>query len=271
MSRRACWSASSSTAARTRSTCSSPLAIRSTGSYRPRLGLSAEGATPFAEDGRLFWHPSLAGLATLHGEGKVSVLPGVGYTGANQSHFTSRHYWEVGATNDALRTGWLGRYLDRIGAIDNPLQGVSLDNRLQPALATAKVPIASIDGPDRYDFWTRGVWGEVADRLLDAVGALGSLPVRRRRRARRRRRRRTPVARAVRPGSRRSGREDGKTPSLGTPVPVPVHRRRLPAPARRPGGHAGGRTARFAASRSPHRAATTRTTTSLTSSPTGSS
>ena len=137
---------------------------------------------------RLRWHPSLTPLATLHGEGKVSVLPGVGYAGPDQSHFTSRHFWEVGATNDQLRTGWLGRYLDRVGSPDNPLQGLSLESRLQPALATARMPVASIDGPDRYQFWTRNVWGDVERRMLDAIGSLGRLADRRRRGARSRRR-----------------------------------------------------------------------------------
>ena len=143
---------------------------------RPRLALPASAGLPFAEDTRLRWHPSLAGLAQLHGEGKVAVMAGVGYTGPDQSHFTSRHYWEVGATSEQLRTGWLGRYLDRSGTPDNPLQGLSLDWRLQPALATAKMPVASIDGPDQYGFWTRNVWGDVEKRMLDAIGALGHLP-----------------------------------------------------------------------------------------------
>ena len=143
---------------------------------RPRLSLPESAGIPFAEDDRLRWHPSLAGLATLHGEGKVSVLPGVGYTGPDQSHFTSRHFWEVGATSEKLRTGWLGRYIDRVGSPDNPLQSLSLESRLQPALATAKMPVASIDGPDRYGFWTRNVWGEVDVRLLEAIGTLGGLP-----------------------------------------------------------------------------------------------
>ena len=95
-------------------------------------------------------------------------MPAIGYTHADQSHFTSRHYWEVGATSTQLRTGWLGRYLDRVGTMDNPLQGLSLDDALAPALATAKVPVASIDGPDQYDFWATGVWGEVEQR--DARG-----------------------------------------------------------------------------------------------------
>jgi len=103
-------------------------------------------------------------------------MPAVGYTNADQSHFTSRHYWEVGATSTSLRTGWLGRYLDRVGVADNPLQGLSLDDTLAPALATAKVPVASIDGPDQYDFWSNRVWGEVEDRMLAAIGALGVQP-----------------------------------------------------------------------------------------------
>ena len=139
---------------------------------RPKLALS--GGATFGEDDRLHWHPATAGIAQLHGEGKVSVMPAVGYTNADQSHFTSRHYWEVGATSVNLRTGWLGRYLDRVGTIDNPLQGLSLDSTLAPALATAEVPIASIDGPDQYDFWSNRVWGEVEDRMLTAIGSLGA-------------------------------------------------------------------------------------------------
>jgi len=94
---------------------------------RPRLALPSSAGPAFTEDERLRWHPSLEPLARLHGEGKVSVLPAVGYAHPDQSHFTSRHFWEVGATEANLRTGWLGRYLDLGGAPDNPLQGLSLD------------------------------------------------------------------------------------------------------------------------------------------------
>ena len=141
---------------------------------RPKLALP-DGAGPvFAEDTRLRWHPSLRPLATLHGEGKVSVLPAVGYTHADQSHFTSRHFWEVGATDARLASGWLGRYLDRAGTKDNPLQGLSLDYQLQPALASTKVPVASLAAPDEYTFWAPGVWGEVEDRMLATLRPLGA-------------------------------------------------------------------------------------------------
>jgi uncharacterized protein (DUF1501 family) len=140
---------------------------------RPKLALPASAGSEFRDDGRLRWHPALDGLAKLHNEGKVAVAPAVGYTDADQSHFTSRHYWEVGATQAHVRTGWLGRYLDLAGTPDNPLQGLSLDGSLAPALASARVPVAAIDGPGRYDFWTHGVWGDVQLRMLEAIGSIG--------------------------------------------------------------------------------------------------
>ena len=138
--------------------------------FRPQLALPAGAGTAFSEDPSLRWHPSLAPLAELHGEGKVTVLPAVGYTNADQSHFTSRHFWEVGATQVGLRTGWLGRYLDVAGTMDNPLQGLALSHSLQPALASARVPIAAVSRVDDYGFWANGVWGDVEDRMLDALG-----------------------------------------------------------------------------------------------------
>ena len=140
---------------------------------RPNLALS--GGQVFTEDTRLHWHPALSPLAELHSEGKVSVLPAIGYSHPDQSHFTSRHYWEVGAIDQNLRTGWLGRYLDLVGTPDNPLQGLSMTGQLEPSLATAKVPVAAINGPDQYTFWVKNVWGSVQNRMLDAVGGFGTL------------------------------------------------------------------------------------------------
>ena len=140
-----------------------------------RTDLAVTGGTPFTEDTRLLWHPALAPIAQLHDEGKVTVFPSIGYDHPDQSHFTSRHYWEVGATDPHLLTGWLGRYLDSIGSPDNPLQGLSLGGSLLPSLATTRVPVATIDAPGQYDFWTPGVWGTVQNRLLDGIGQLGSI------------------------------------------------------------------------------------------------
>jgi uncharacterized protein (DUF1501 family) len=140
---------------------------------RLRPTLAVGDGRAFAEDGRLAWHPSASALADLHGEGKVSVLPAVGYTNADQSHFTSRHFWEVGALDPHLRTGWLGRVLDRVGSPDNPLQGVSLDGQLSPTLATARNPVAAINKPEDSGFWTPGAWGSAEDLAVPAFTGIG--------------------------------------------------------------------------------------------------
>ena len=86
---------------------------------RPKLALPSGVGTPFVEDPRLHWHPAADGLKRLHGEGKLTVFPAIGYQDPDQSHFTSRHYWEVGALDPRERTGWMGRYLDRAGSASN--------------------------------------------------------------------------------------------------------------------------------------------------------
>ena len=138
-----------------------------------RPGLAVGGGREFAEDPRLNWHPAASALADLHAEGKVSVLPAVGYTDADQSHFTSRHFWEVGALDANLRSGWLGRVLDVVGSPDNPLQGISLDGQLAPALAANRNPVAAVDKPEDFGFWTPGAWGPAEELAVPAFTSIG--------------------------------------------------------------------------------------------------
>ncbi len=140
---------------------------------RASLAVPVGAGPAFTEDPTLSWNPLAAPLAQLHGEGKVSVMPTVGYTDPNQSHFTSRHYWEVGATQADLQTGWMGRYLDLTGSADNPLQGLCLDYSLQPSLASARMPVATIASPSSYSFYAPGVWGPAQTLMYDAFDSLG--------------------------------------------------------------------------------------------------
>ena len=196
---------------------------------RPTLAIR-EGRA-FAEDSRLAWHPSASALADLHAEGKVSVLPAVGYTDADQSHFTSRHFWEVGALDPHLRTGWLGRVLDRVGTPDNPLQGISLDGQLAPSLATARNPVAAVDKPEDVGFWTPGAWGPAEELAVPAFTGIGRVAARRRRprdragRERRRVRRRRPRrARAARCRRQADLHPRGRLPAGQGRVPAPARR-----------------------------------------------
>jgi uncharacterized protein (DUF1501 family) len=140
---------------------------------RPKLALGEGQGTPFAEDERLAWHPSAAAFASLHAEGNLTVLPAVGDAHPDQSHFTSRHFWEVGALQTGLATGWMGRLLDRIGTPDNPLQGVALGGQLSPVLAAGANPVAAVDDAADAGFWTPGTWSAPADDVVGAFTALG--------------------------------------------------------------------------------------------------
>jgi uncharacterized protein (DUF1501 family) len=140
--------------------------------WRPDLRLNEGEGETFGEDGRLMWHPRASALHDLHQAGKLSVMPTIGYTDPDQSHFTSRHYWEVGELDANERTGWLGRLIDVIGVDDNPIQGLSLDGWLLPSLASASKPVAAIDG-STYDLWAPGVWEPVDELMFEHVRAMG--------------------------------------------------------------------------------------------------
>ena len=142
---------------------------------RPTLGAKLGEGTTFGEDSRLQWHPSAVGLSTLHGEGKVSVFPAIGYDHPDQSHFTSRHYYEIGELNVGFRTGWMGRYLDIVGDEENPLQGLSMDGSLSPMIATAQKPVAAIDSVDGYDLWA-AVSDPVRAEMFKSFAKFGALP-----------------------------------------------------------------------------------------------
>ena len=141
-------------------------------SLRPTLRLSQGEGPTFADDDSLMWHPRASALDALHRAGKLTVMPAIGYDEADQSHFTSRHFWEVGKLDANERTGWLGRLIDIVGTHDNPLQGLSLDGWLSPSLATRDKPVAAIDG-SVYDLWAPGVWGDVEEIMFGAVQGLG--------------------------------------------------------------------------------------------------
>ncbi|HEX8104511.1 MAG TPA: DUF1501 domain-containing protein [Solirubrobacteraceae bacterium] len=154
-----------------------PAGISRYADLRPGLKIQPGGAADrFRDDDRLYWAPEAAPLRDLHAAGKLTVAPAIGYAHPDQSHFTSRHFWEVGALDPGGRIGWLGRYLDRHGSPDNPLQGLSLDWTLAPSLAPDSVPVAAVAEPERFDLWTRNVWDDgLQSGMMDALGELGRL------------------------------------------------------------------------------------------------
>lgn len=79
---------------------------------RPTIGLKEkDGIIRLAANTAL--HPSLAALAGLSKDGKLSIVRNVGYPNPNRSHFRSTEIWET-ATDANVNgySGWIGRYFD---------------------------------------------------------------------------------------------------------------------------------------------------------------
>jgi uncharacterized protein (DUF1501 family) len=129
----------------------------------------------FAADPSLSWHPGAASLRDLWDgdDVGVAVAPAVGYPGANYSHFTSRHFWEVGALDVGGTTGWMGRYLDRVGKPNVPIQGISMGGSLSPMQATNNVPVAAISNISDYRYWYPHLWGDMEATATASIRNLG--------------------------------------------------------------------------------------------------
>jgi uncharacterized protein (DUF1501 family) len=135
-------------------------------------------AAPLALGGTsLGLHPSLSrgpggGLQGLYDRGQIGFLPGIDYANPNLSHFASRGFWETGMVSQQSVSGWLGRWLDRHGSADNPLQGLSSGYDLSPTLKAVKAPVASISdaGDAQLSMWS--VWGDWGTAAVEAYAAL---------------------------------------------------------------------------------------------------
>ncbi|MBI5707558.1 MAG: DUF1501 domain-containing protein [Armatimonadetes bacterium] len=87
---------------------------------RPTLGIARDKVLDIGEQVGL--HPSLAGLADLYKQGKVSIVQNVGYPQPNRSHFKSMEIWQSGGPS-CPKYGWIGRHFDQ-QALTGPLNPV---------------------------------------------------------------------------------------------------------------------------------------------------
>jgi len=89
-------------------------------------------------DAALGFHPRLKGFKELLDEGRLGILPGVGYPHPNYSHFTSMDIWHVADERGRcpeVPYGWIGR------AVDKGFGGKS-EPQLAVAVGTSKGPPA---------------------------------------------------------------------------------------------------------------------------------
>lgn len=101
---------------------------------RPEIAITKQQAIRLNDDVGL--NPNLPILKQLYEEGHLSIFNNVGYPNPNRSHFRSMDIWQTASTsNEYLKTGWLGRYLDEQCKDCNlPTQIIETDDILSLAL-----------------------------------------------------------------------------------------------------------------------------------------
>lgn len=90
------------------------------------------------------------GLDSLFGDGTggpgsdLAIMPAVDAKQYSLSHFDNSDIWFAASNDQNTKTGWLGRWIDRNGSPDNPLQAISIDTALSKSIRTDSKPVCAI-------------------------------------------------------------------------------------------------------------------------------
>jgi uncharacterized protein (DUF1501 family) len=101
--------------------------------YKNRPSLAIKGNDLIKATDDIGFHSSLKPLKRLFDKGYVSIINNVGYPNPNRSHFRSMDIWQTAShSNQALTSGWIGRYLDVYGKA--PYDAIEVDESLSLAM-----------------------------------------------------------------------------------------------------------------------------------------
>lgn len=114
--------------------------------YRERPKLNIPKTEVLKLNDNLGLHPNLRPLKMLYDKGYLSIINNVGYPNPNRSHFRSTDIWHSASdSNEYLSSGWLGRYLDKVGK--NPHMGIEIDDHLTMVLKGDKSNGMAVQNP----------------------------------------------------------------------------------------------------------------------------
>ena len=122
------------------------------------------------------FHPSMPKLKARYDQGKVAVLRGVGYNNPDLSHFSSMAIWMRGLPAGITSgTGWVGRYLDGLGAISDNFNAVAIGGNVPLHMAgrTTKATALPTNGNSLFGVNRRNASDA---RMFDAVASFGGTP-----------------------------------------------------------------------------------------------
>jgi len=89
-----------------------------------------------------YWHPAVQAFKDLYGRGDLALVQNVGYPKPNLSHFRSYKKWHsADPAATTVSTGWLANWLKKGYTGGFSIPALNIDRRLNPAFATARVPV----------------------------------------------------------------------------------------------------------------------------------
>ncbi|XAT60689.1 DUF1501 domain-containing protein [Rhodobacteraceae bacterium Araon29] len=97
--------------------------------FNLRPNLAIETKDRFSISNSLALHSALSDLGEIWERGQLAIIQGLGYPGANRSHFKSIALWETGGDGSGSgKTGWLTEDIEGLGTThDFDAHGISLD------------------------------------------------------------------------------------------------------------------------------------------------
>jgi uncharacterized protein (DUF1501 family) len=156
--------------------------------FRARPTLAIPGGKTLRLTDHFGLHPKLVGLKSLHDEGHLAIVQGVGYPNPNRSHFRSTEIWHT-ASDSAVteKYGWMGRYFDSCCKGEDPSIGVSIGGQPPQAFAAPEPRGISFSRPEQFRFDLKNTSDrDVADEFFRSVndfesgemdgGSIGMLP-----------------------------------------------------------------------------------------------
>ena len=142
--------------------------------YRLRPGIAIPAGNTLGLGSGFGLHPRLGYLKQLWDARQLAVVNGVGYPNPNRSHFESMRIWQEGwGGAGAPSSGWLGRWLDTLGADEGPVPVTTVTDDVPYHLLGRNTRAVALSG-NGYFF---GVdTGARETRLYDAIRAMAAAP-----------------------------------------------------------------------------------------------
>ena len=148
-------------------------------SRRPTQAIPAQNVLQVGTDASgiaLGLHPRLTGLKAIYDLGNLAIVQRTGYSNSTRSHFLGTDVWSTGKP-DGSGPGWIGRYLDVLPSLVDPLTAWNTSGSLPHTFQASTFKVASIPNAGSYAFASPNGGSEPAWARATATAMASHLPV----------------------------------------------------------------------------------------------